>query len=105
VSARLRESGELQQLQSVLSQPIRLLMSFCCIPAFGFEKTLHSLARVIEIGAKGQALDRAGAPAEAGLCANLSMFPAIPRCRAGIRWLLAAEPCDVGIHLLISSAR
>jgi hypothetical protein len=66
---------------------------------------LRGLVRVIEIGAKGQALDHYRAPAEADSYANPSVFPAILAAAPGIRWLLAARASDLDLHLLIPSAR
>lgn len=90
-SARLHLSGELQQRQSLLSDRIQLFNELSLDSGLRLRDRSESPVRFLEIGAEEQAVDRAGALLASGFFTNLSVFPAVPRRRAGIRVMLTTH--------------
>ncbi|MEO6600399.1 MAG: aminotransferase class I/II-fold pyridoxal phosphate-dependent enzyme [Polyangiaceae bacterium] len=102
-SARLHLSGELQQRQSLLSERIQLFNELSLDSGLRLRDASESPVRFIEIGAEEQALDRASDLIESGFFTNLSVFPAVPRRRAGIRVMLTTHHTDEDVRELVSA--
>ena len=100
-SARLHLSGELQQRQSLLSERIQLFNELSFDSGLRLRDRSESPVRFLEIGAEEQALDRADALLAAGFFTNLSVFPAVPRRRAGIRVMLTTHHTDDDVRELV----
>ncbi len=100
-SARLHLSGELQQRQSLLSDRIHLFNELSLDSGLRLRDASESPVRFIEIGAEEQALDRASDLLAAGFFTNLSVFPAVPRRRAGIRVMLTTHHSEDDVRELV----
>ena len=100
-SARLHLSGELQQRQSLLRDRIQLFNELSLISGLRLRDCSESPVRFLEIGAEERAVDRACALIEAGFFTNLSVFPAVPRRRAGIRVMLTTHHSEVDVQELV----
>jgi 7-keto-8-aminopelargonate synthetase-like enzyme len=100
-SARLHLSGELQQRQALLSERIHLFNELSLDSGLRLRDSSESPVRFIEIGAEEQALDRASALIESGFFTNLSVFPAVPRRRAGIRVMLTTHHTEEDVQDLV----
>lgn len=102
-SAQLHLSGELQHRQSLLSERIQLFNELSQDCGLRLGDSSESPVRFLGIGAEEQALDRATLLIDAGLFTNLSVFPAVPRRRAGIRVMLTThhtegDVCEARSH-------
>lgn len=100
-SARLHLSTELQQRQSTLGERIRLFNELSLDSGLHLRDTSESPVRFIEIGTEERALDRASDLAAAGFFTNLSVFPAVPRRRAGIRVMLTTHHTEDDVRDLV----
>jgi 7-keto-8-aminopelargonate synthetase-like enzyme len=100
-SARLHLSGELQQRQSLLSERIHLFNELSLDSGLRLRDSSESPVRFIEIGAEEQALDRASDLVAHGFFTNLSVFPAVPRRRAGIRVMLTTHHTEEDVRDLV----
>ena len=102
-SARLHLSGELQDLQLLLSRRIELFNELSIDSGLRLRDRSLSPVRFIEIGAEEQALDRASDLAAAGFFTNLSVFPAVPRRRAGLRVMLTTHHGEEDVQRLVQA--
>lgn len=102
-SARLHLTGELQQRQRTLKQRIELFNELALDSGLRLKDRSESPIRFIEIGAEEQALDRASLLLDHGLFTNVSVFPAVPRRRAGIRVMLTSLHTDEDVQLLVEA--
>jgi 7-keto-8-aminopelargonate synthetase-like enzyme len=102
-SARLHLGEELPQLQSLLRKRIELFNELSIDCGLSIRDTSESPVRFIEVGAEEQALDRASVLSEAGFFTNLSVFPAVPRRRAGIRVMLTTHHTEEDVVGLVQA--
>ena len=102
-SARLHLSGELEQRQSLLSERIELFNELSLDSGLHLRDASESPVRFIEIGDEERALDRASALLDAGFFTNLSVFPAVPRRRAGIRVMLTTHHSAEDVRDLVQA--
>jgi 7-keto-8-aminopelargonate synthetase-like enzyme len=102
-SARLHLGEELPQLQSLLRKRIELFNELSIDCGLVIRDTSESPVRFIEVGAEEQALDRASVLSEAGFFTNLSVFPAVPRRRAGIRVMLTTHHTEADVVGLVQA--
>jgi 7-keto-8-aminopelargonate synthetase-like enzyme len=102
-SARLHLSNELAELQSLLRKRIELFNELCVDSGLRIRDTSESPVRFIEVGAEEQAMDRGSELTEAGFFTNLSVFPAVPRRRAGIRVMLTTHHTEEDLLGLVQA--
>ncbi|MEO7032630.1 MAG: aminotransferase class I/II-fold pyridoxal phosphate-dependent enzyme [Polyangiaceae bacterium] len=102
-SARLHLSDELLGLQSLLRQRIALFNELSLDLGLRIRDASESPVRFIEVGAEEDALERASALVEAGFFTNLSVFPAVPRRRAGIRVMLTTHHTEEDVVRLVQA--
>jgi 7-keto-8-aminopelargonate synthetase-like enzyme len=100
-SARLHLSGELLGRQSVLRKRIELFNELCQDCGLRLWDSSESPIRFIEVGAEERALELGSALITAGFFTNLSVFPAVPRRRAGIRVMLTTHHSEEDIVSLV----
>ncbi len=100
-SARVHLSDELPQRQSLLQRRIELFNELCLDSGLRLRDSSLSPVRFIEIGVEEQALDRASDLLAAGFFTNLSVFPAVPRRRAGIRIMLTTHHSEEDVQDLV----
>ncbi|HWZ91542.1 MAG TPA: aminotransferase class I/II-fold pyridoxal phosphate-dependent enzyme, partial [Polyangiaceae bacterium] len=100
-SARLHLSGELLGRQSVLRKRIELFNELCQDCGLRLRDSSESPIRFIEVGAEERALELGSALITAGFFTNLSVFPAVPRRRAGIRVMLTTHHSEEDIVSLV----
>jgi 7-keto-8-aminopelargonate synthetase-like enzyme len=90
-SARLHRTRELIERQSLLKKRIELFNELSVDSGLRLRDASESPIRFIEVGAEERALELGSALAAAGFFTNLSVFPAVPRRRAGIRVMLTTH--------------
>jgi 7-keto-8-aminopelargonate synthetase-like enzyme len=100
-SARLHLSSELGARQSLLRQRIELFNELSLDSGLRLRDASESPIRFIEIGPEAQALEVGSALASAGFFTNLSVFPAVPRRRAGIRVMLTTHHTEDDVVRLV----
>ncbi len=102
-SARLHLSHDLLRMQSLLCQRIQLFNELSLDSGLRIRDTSESPVRFIEVGAEEDAVERASALTDAGFFANLSVFPAVPRRRAGIRVMLTTLHTEEDVVRLVQA--
>jgi 7-keto-8-aminopelargonate synthetase-like enzyme len=102
-SARLHLSDELSQRQSLLRKRIELFNELSVDCGLRIRDTSESPVRFVEVGTEEQALDRGSALFDAGFFTNLSVFPAVPRRRAGIRVMLTTHHTEEDVVRLVQA--
>ena len=102
-SAKLHLSEELPARQSLLRQRIQLFNELSLDSGLRIRDTSESPVRFIEVGAEEDALERGSALADAGFFTNLSVFPAVPRRRAGIRVMLTTHHTEEDVVRLVQA--
>jgi 7-keto-8-aminopelargonate synthetase-like enzyme len=100
-SARLHLSGELSARQLLLQKRIELFNELSLDSGLRLRDASESPIRFIEIGAEERALEVGSALAAAGFFSNLSVFPAVPRRRAGIRVMLTTHHTEDDVVRLV----
>lgn len=102
-SAKLHLSEELEVRQRVLSQRIERFNELALDAGLRLRDSSESPVRFLEIGAEEQALERASLLCDAGFFTNVSVFPAVPRRRAGIRVMLTTHHSEEDIFDLVQA--
>ena len=102
-SAKLHLSEELEPRQRVLSQRIERFNELALDAGLRLRDRSESPVRFLEIGAEEQALERASLLSDAGFFTNVSVFPAVPRRRAGIRVMLTTHHSEDDIFDLVQA--
>src|SRR5450432_4032698 len=100
-SARLHLTSELIERQSLLKKRIELFNELSVDSGLRLRDSSESPIRFIEVGAEEQALEVGSALAAAGFFTNLSVFPAVPRRRAGIRVMLTTHHTEDDVANLV----
>jgi 7-keto-8-aminopelargonate synthetase-like enzyme len=102
-SARLHLNSELSARQSLLRKRIELFNELSFDSGLRQRDSSESPIRFIEVGAEEKASDVASAFAADGFFTNLSVFPAVPRRRAGIRVMLTTHHTEEDVARLARS--
>ncbi|HEX3774204.1 MAG TPA: aminotransferase class I/II-fold pyridoxal phosphate-dependent enzyme, partial [Polyangiaceae bacterium] len=107
-SARLHLTNECGERQALLRKRIALFNELSDDCGMLLRDSSESPIRFIEVGPEERALELANALVEAGFFANLSVFPAVPRRRAGIRVMLTTHHTEDDLveltHALMKAA-
>ncbi len=100
-SARLHLTSELGSRQSLLRKRIELFNQLSLDSGLRLRDSSESPIRFIEVGAEERALEVGSALITAGFFTNLSVFPAVPRRRAGIRVMLTTHHTEDDVERLV----